>query len=1079
MVSNQIVIPILDSPSDCYIIPPRCEVIRKFKINQQNDCIIHNHEIVPGVFLPRAIVHSKNAYITVLNTTNVPKIIPKLCTNTEPLDNYNIYKIDQVNNDTKRTQQLAQILKKDMPDYIFKLIFPLINEFSDIFALQDDKMTVNNFYKQTLNVTDNQGSYTKNYRTPHSQKAEIDKQVENLLKNDLIEPSCANYNSPIILVPKKNSATSKYRMCIDFRNINKKIVPDKHPLPRIDDILDGLGRTKFFSVIDLYSGFHQIPLEEGSRDVTSFSTDSGSFRWKVLPFGLNIAPNSFARMMNIAFTGLTPNKMFLYLDDIIIIGNSEQHHIKNLKEVFHNCRIRNLKINPEKCHFFKPEVTFLGHVCSNNGIRPDTRKFEAIRNYPIPHNADATRRFVAMSNFYRKFVPKFSIIAKPLNNLTRKHINFNWTPECQQSFETLRNALINPETLAYPDFSTEFVLTVDASKTGCGAVLSQQDRPIAFASKAFNNCEMNKSTIEQELIAIHWSIKHFKSYLYGTSFRVRSDHKPLIFLFNLKDPSSKLTRLRLDLAEYDFSIEHIPGKTNVVADALSRIHIKDIIANQSGINKSIMAITRSMTRSNNAEMSTNSQPLEQIPIKQNIYNATESLISKKTPLLSIFIDQTNACYTLRIANHKKTTFSLVRKLPGNANLFLREIFAKLNEIAANHSLNTFKMFSTESILQLCAQSQFFEMGNNLLQNVSIAIIDPPVLIQNDAEKRKLLETFHNNPIYGGHIGKKRLHAKLRQKFTWPNLVRDVADFVNSCHACKMNKPHRSNKEPMFITPTPQKPFDRIVVDTIGPLSLTTAGNKYAVTIICDLTKYIITTPIPNKEAATVAKAIIQSSILIYGTPKEILTDMGTEYRNNILHEICKILQIEHNFSTPYHHETVGSIERNHRTFNEYVRAYLSDNNNDWDELLAYFTLCYNTTPHSSFNHKYSPFELVFGRIPNPPIFFSQNQIEPIYNFDSLATQLKFKLQLAHKHAKILLENSKIRNKNNYDKSIKPINLNINDKVLIVDETRNKHNPIYKGPYVIELIDECNVTIFDPKKQKTKLVHKNNIRKYMK
>lgn len=273
--------------------------------------------------------------------------------------------------------------------------------------------------------------------------------------------------------------------------------------------------------------------------------------------------------------------MFLYLDDIIVIGNSEQHHIKNLTEVFQACRLRNLKINPEKCHFFKPEVTFLGHVCSKNGIRPDSRKFEAIRNYPVPHDSESTKRFVAMANFYRKFVPKFSILAKSLNNLTRKNVPFIWTAECQQSFETLRNSLINPETLAYPDFSTEFVLTVDASKTGCGAVLSQHERPIAFASKAFNKCEMNKATIEQELIAIQWSIKYFKTYLYGLRFRVRSDHKPLIFLFNLKDPSSKLTRMRLDLAEYDFTIEHIPGKNNVVADALSRVHIKDIITSQS------------------------------------------------------------------------------------------------------------------------------------------------------------------------------------------------------------------------------------------------------------------------------------------------------------------------------------------------------------------------------------------------------------------------------------------------------------------------------------------------------------------
>lgn len=283
-----------------------------------------------------------------------------------------------------------------------------------------------------------------------------------------------------------------------------------------------------------------------------------------------------------------------------------------------------------------------------------------------------------------------------------------------------------------------------------------------------------------------------------------------------------------------------------------------------------------------------------------------------------------------IKNHKNT-LSFIRKLPGNANLFLREIFAKLNEIAAKHSLDSFKIFSTDSIFNLCAPPQFSETGNNLLQNVSIAIINPPMLIENDAEKHKLLELFHNNPCFGGHIGKKRLHAKLRQKYIWPNMVRDVAHHVDTCHKCRVNKPQPKNQEPLAITQTPHKPFDR-------PINASSTGNKYAVTIICDLTKYIITAAIPNKQAATVARAIVNNLILIYGIPKEILSDLGTEYRNNILHEICTTLQIDQQFSTPYHHETVGSIERNHRTFNEYVRAYLVENNTDWDELLAYFTL---------------------------------------------------------------------------------------------------------------------------------------------
>lgn len=234
---------------------------------------------------------------------------------------------------------------------------------------------MNNFYTQTFKLKDNNPVYTKNYRLPYSQRQEIDRQVDKLLENDLIEPSAAEYNSPILLVPKKSEGTEKkWRLCIDYRPVNKKLIADKYPLPRIEDILDSLGRARHFSVIDLFSGFHQIPISENSRDLTYFSTTKGSFRWKVVLFGLNVSPNSFSRMMATAFSGIPAGTAFLYIDDIIVIGCSESHHMKNLRQVFETLKKFNLKINPYKCRFFRKEVVFLGHRCTENGILPDSTK---------------------------------------------------------------------------------------------------------------------------------------------------------------------------------------------------------------------------------------------------------------------------------------------------------------------------------------------------------------------------------------------------------------------------------------------------------------------------------------------------------------------------------------------------------------------------------------------------------------------------------------------------------------------------------------------------------------------------------
>lgn len=260
---------------------------------------------------------------------------------------------------------------------------------------------------------------------PHSQKAEMGAQVQKMLDDKIIEPSTSPYNSPILLVPKKaTDGTKKWRLVVDFRQLNKKLMPDKFPLPRIDEILDQLGRAKFFTTLDLMSGFHQIALEKESRKYTAFSTDSGHFHYTRLPFGVNIAPNSFQRMMHIGLSGLPPEICFIYLDDIIVVGCSEKHHLANLEKVFSQLRKRNLKLNISKCHFFRHELTFLGHNVTKDGIYPDESKFKVIEDYPIPKDSDEARRFTSFASYYRRFMPNYSIVAQPLTRLTRKNVEF-------------------------------------------------------------------------------------------------------------------------------------------------------------------------------------------------------------------------------------------------------------------------------------------------------------------------------------------------------------------------------------------------------------------------------------------------------------------------------------------------------------------------------------------------------------------------------------------------------------------------------------------------------------------------------
>lgn len=326
-------------------------------------------------------------------------------------------------------------------------ILAICKQYADIFYLQGEPLSVNNFYKERLNLVDNSSTFIKNYRLPQSQLQEIQDQVKDLIKDEIVEPAVSPFNSPLLIVPKKGTeGSSKFRLVVDYRQLNKKLLDDRFPLPRLEDILDKLGKANFCSTIDLKNSFHQIELEKSSRPLTSFSTNDGQYQFTRLPFGCKISTNSFQRMMTIALSGLV-TKAFLYVDDDIIFGCSLNHHNENLVQVFERMRKYNLRLNPQKCNFLQPEVTYLGHLFTPNGIKTDPTKYSVVKNYPIPKSADDTKRFVAFCNYYRRFIEDFAFIAKPLNNLSKNDVVFVWNDECNNAFNTLKEKLINPPIL--------------------------------------------------------------------------------------------------------------------------------------------------------------------------------------------------------------------------------------------------------------------------------------------------------------------------------------------------------------------------------------------------------------------------------------------------------------------------------------------------------------------------------------------------------------------------------------------------------------------------------------------------------
>lgn len=1032
------------------ILPARSEIIFPIDINIKEDSLVLNKELAHGVFLASCLIPAHGvAHVKILNTTDKTIEIDKIDCEVHPLKDYNICygKKSEPENKDRLEALLNELYIGATDPYAISSITNICKEFNDIFHLSEEKLSVNNFYTQEIQTTDTSPVYIKNYRLPQTQMAEINEQVEQLLENDIIEHSVSPYNSPLLVVPKKSTDnTKKWRLVVDFRRLNEKIVSDKFPLTRIEDVLDRLGRAKYFSTLDMTSSFHQINLQENSRPLTAFSTGNGHFQFKRLPFGLKISSNSFQRMLTIALSGLDA-AAFLYVDDIIVFGCSLNHHNDNLINVFQRLRKFNLKLNVGKCCFLKPEVVYLGHLITDKGIKTDPAKNEIIRNYPVPTNADESRRFVAFCNYYRRFIPKFAEITKCINDLQKKDKTFIWSTECQNAFESLKNQLLRPPILKYPDFTKNFILTTDASNYALGAVLSQGDigldLPISYASTTLSKHDINKPIIEKELLAIHWGINFFRPYLYGRKFVVVTDHRPLVSLFSHRNPSSKMTRIRMDLCDYDFDIVYKKGKMNTNADALSRINLnsetlKTMIPSKD--EEKVLAITRSMQNKAKDHDSDiiNKCAVNKKPDHLFIWDCTSMTDIKNIHRLK-FITQRNS-KKITIQNINNDIIVRCSDNPSNTKVTLEKLTSrmrdqKIRELALSKSDY---MFNSMAIDEFKILHNEIQKENNY--ELKILLYSEPERINCKHTQLKLISEYHDS-THGGHLGIRKTTMKLKQRYIWKNMYRMTKQYILNCPQCRINKQTKHTKEPFTLTDTPGTSFEVVSIDTVGPLRLSN-HFRYILTIQCDLTKYIVAYPMETKDARTVAKTLVENFILIYGNFKILKSDKGTEFTNQLMSEMCGLLRIKQIFSAPYHHETLGSLERNHRVLNEFLLNF--SKNDEWDSWIPYFTFAYNTTPHIDTN--YSPYELVFGKLPYLPNDQLNSQ-KPFYNSEDYVTELKHRLKFSLEKAKELLEKSKIKRILKENKT-NPIQLMVGDLVLLRVIDRKKNQAPYKGPYKI-------------------------------
>nr|CAH7734904.1 unnamed protein product [Callosobruchus chinensis] len=975
-------------------LPPRTEQVIKINVkNVANGEVIIPYRKLSCLEIPECLTIVKNheAICTVLNLSE--ESISFDISNAIEVEHFYDYEFSENSNPPninnldfqKYKFDISKIRTNHMNPEEIEAITKLVKEYSDIFHIEGNYLTFTNKIKHHIRTSDEIPIYTKSYRYPEIHRKEVQRQIQGMLDQGIIRESNSAWSSPIWVVPKKLDASGqkKWRIVIDYRKLNEKSLGDRYPLPNITDLLDKLGRCQYFTTLDLASGFHQIEMAEEDIQKTAFNTENGHYEFTRMPFGLKNAPATFQRVMDNVLRGIQNEKCLVYLDDIIIFSTSLQEHILRLRDVFERLRQSNFKIQLDKSEFLRKEVSYLGHIITADGVRPNPEKINAIKNFSIPTTRKQIKGFLGLLGYYRKFIKDFAKITKPLTKRLKKDAIINpKDTDYVECFELCKTLLTNDPILQYPDFSKPFNITTDASNFAIGAVLSQgkigSDLPIAYASRTLSESETRYSTTEKELLAIVWAVKYFRPYIFGRKFIIITDHKPLQWLFSVKDPSSKLLRWRLRLEEHDFDIVYKKGKLNTNADFLSRIEVNVNEArapsplakfmeefNQNFKNQpSTSNVSNIPNPTDNQSITPEPNDLDNIDdndfddsghtIHSNIENPTINIPIIDSPINfaknQIIISEVNfepadPVISKLHTNKQRISVQLSKNnFEPDVIKFVKEFIAPKVKYHLYFEDPVYEKFST--ILQ-----KYFKNSQINLIRCTKKLID----ITDQNEVIETIKNFHEGKT--NHRGIDETDKRIRSTYYWPNLRKSIQTYINECEICQLTKYDRHPLKLQYnVTPTPTRPFQILYVDTIS-----LEKSKF-LTITDSFSKYGQAYRLNSAQGVEVANKFIKY-FTHHCIPEQMIFDNGTELKNSVVKELLDTHKVKVHFISSQHPESNGTVERFHSTLIEHLRLLnnqIEYKNEPIETKVNYAILAYNNTIHSVTNLK--PYEIITGHL---------------------------------------------------------------------------------------------------------------------
>jgi transposase InsO family protein len=909
----------------------------------------------------------------------------------------------------------------------------------DVFQLKGEPLGKTDLVQHEIK-TEGQPIRQPPRRYPLGLRSEGEKQVRDMLDQEVIEPSASPWSSPVVLVKKKDDS---YRFCVDYRKLNNVTIKDSYPLPRIDDTLDSLAGAEYFTTLDLASGYWQVGLSEDAKAKTAFSTNQGLYQFKVLPFGLCNAPSTFERLMERVLHGLQWQILLVYLDDIIIFSKTSQQHLERLDSVFQRLKEAGLKLKPKKCHLFQREVGYLGHIVSAEGISTDPEKIEAIQNWPIPQDASDIRSGLGLFSYYRRFIKDYSKTARPLTKLTEKDAEFVWEEPQQQAWKQLKDAMTRAPILAYPDPDQDFILDTDASGFGIGAVLSQiqggKERVIAYGSRTLSKEERRYCVTRRELLAVVYFLKHYRHYLFGRKFLLRTDHGALKYLLNFKDPQGQMARWLQVLGTYDFEVVHRAGRSHNNADAMSRGPCKQCRR------ENVCVITRAQkkkTEGISVNIPNSPPPVVGSGITSDPEPVVEKAKPKKRTQFSNWLGNPQIQPDkIRLEQRKDASLGLIIQSK------LENVKPTWNQVSAHSTEYKSYWAQWESLVidddgLLCRELVTGE------KNHRFQVLVPKSMIN------AVLEVVHDS-VTGGHMGYRRTVARVRTQFFWYRQRESVQLWCKSCVKCAARKMGGVRKHKAALKKhVTGEPFSRIGIDLSGPYNVTSNGNKYILVVSCYFTKYVEAYAIKDMEAKTVADVLVNEFISRLGVPMVIHSDQGRNFESALFKQVCHLLGIKKTRTTAFHPSGNGLVERFNRTLNEMICTSVGENPNTWDQRLHLLTMAYRSTPHESTG--FSPNFMVYGRELYMPLDVMMGQPESSEDQNELeyVQKLRERLEDAYEIAREHLQENANRQKRYYDVKAHEEPYATGDLVWTMNKVRKKGRcpklqMKWVGPLVVE------------------------------